>query len=681
MTSLVNISIFDENMSYKLVIVESPNKCETIQGYLGKGYKVIASKGHCDDLATRGFGGYGVDIDNGFKATYIIPYKNKQTVDELKKAVKYASEVFLATDPDREGEAIAWHLTQILGLDVNTTKRLEFHEITREAIQNALNKPRTINMNLVDSQETRRIIDRIIGFKLSSLLQKNINSRSAGRVQSSTLKLIYDHDKEIDEFVPESFYSLNLTLKKGDLEFNVNYIPETPNKKITSEEENKAILDSLDNKAELIDIKKTLRKSESKPAFTTSTLQQEAFNNLHFSTALTTKLAQTLFEGKSINGEKTGLVTYIRTDSVRLSDMFISNASHLIAKQYGLEYLGKPKFKKIKGSQDAHEAIRPARLSLTPSVVKQYLTNDEYRLYKLIYDHTIASLMADKQEEVYTYIFKCGKSLFKCDASKVLFDGYTKLFGSNLENENSSLIDSLEKNMIFDVSNIDNEKNSTKPPLHYNEAKVVRLMEEDGIGRPSTYASTIKLLKDRKYIETVKGTLQVTEQGKKTTFVLNKYFPKFIETKYTANMESNLDEIQEGKETKLQVLTDFYTPFVKECDEATKLMYKDKPDFVEGRVCPKCGKPLVYKTSKYGKFIGCSDYPKCDYVESILEETGEMCPKCGKPLVVKYSKKGKKFVGCSNYPQCDYIKETPKKTFKKYKSYKKFTKSSSKIKK
>ena len=643
----------------KLVIVESPHKCETIGKYLGENYKVMASIGHLNDLATNGKGGFGVDIENDFKASYVIDNSKYKTVNLLKEAAKNSSEVILATDPDREGEAIAWHLTQILKLDPLKTKRLEFHEITRESITEAIENPRVIDMNLVYAQEVRRIEDRIIGFKLSGIIQKKIKARSAGRVQSATLRLIADHDVEIDSFVPEEYWTLSLELLKGKTKLTAYY--NHPNdEKIVNKEQNDKILKKLDSTAQIVDIKKTIRTTESKPPFTTSTLQQEAFNILKMSTATTTRVAQHLYEGLNIGSEHVGLVTYIRTDNVALSNAFVSKAKTFIEEKFGKEYVGHRKVAKVNGAQNAHEAIRPTSLSRTPESIKNYLKADEYKLYKLIYERTLASLMKGKVDEVSSISFKCGDLSFKCEGAKTLFDGYSKIYVFDDEDK-KAFVPSLNIGDTFQVSKINNAQEFTKAPSHYNEAKIVKLMEEKGIGRPSTYAATIKTLKDHSYIESEKGLIVSTELGRKTSFVLNKYFPKLIDTKYTATMEKELDKVQDGKISREKALKDFYYPFIKECDEASKIMYSDG-DVETGEKCPICGAPLVYKKSRFGEFIGCSNFPECDYrkTDKVIEYAPGTCPKCGKPLVYRYTKNHKKFIGCSGYPDCDYIQNDEK---------------------
>ena len=651
----------------KLVIVESPNKCHTISRYLGEGYKVLATVGHLRDLSTSGKGGFGVDIENGFKPTYVVSSGKRGTVAELKEAARKADDIYLATDPDREGEAIAWHLTQILGLDPKTTKRLEFHEITRVSINDAIKKPRVIDMNLVESQETRRIMDRIIGFRLSNIIQKKIKSPSAGRVQSATLELICDHDKEIANFKPEPYWTLSLELLKNKAKITANFHSFSDIKKIEDEKTNAEILKKLEiGKAKVTNVKKSVRIVESKPAFTTSTLQQEAFNTYKFSTKKTSSLAQQLYEGVQIKGEHTGLITYIRTDSTYLSDTYVERAEKYIEQTFGPEYKGKRKIVKVAGAQNAHEAIRPTANHTTPESIRGYLTPEQYKLYKLIYERALSSLMAPKKESVIQATFDVDGVTFKAESSSVIFDGYTRL---NKEQSEAYNLPSIEVGEELIINEVNNESKMTEPPASYTEAKIVKLMEDKKIGRPSTYASTIATLLKREYVASKSGSITTTEQGQKTAYVLKKYFPSFVDVKYTAQMEEKLDQIQEGEVTRTEALTEFYYPFIDSVEDASKKMYKDL-DEPTGRKCPKCGAPLVYKKSKYGNFIGCSNFPTCSYrekEEEELEKTGEMCPVCGKPLVYRVGKRGKKFVACSGYPDCNYIKkeETPVEVVKK----------------
>ena len=638
----------------KLVIVESPNKCHTISRYLGEGYEVMATVGHLRDLSTSGKGGFGVDLQNDFKPTYVVSSHKRKVVNEIREAARRAQDIYLATDPDREGEAIAWHLTQILNLPVETTKRLEFHEITRVSILEAIEHPRTIDMNLVNSQETRRIIDRIIGFKLSNIIQKMIKSRSAGRVQSATLKLIADHDEEIANFKPTPYWTLSLDLAVGKRKITANFDYYGDIKKLDDEKNVKEILSKLEEKAKVISIKKSIKTVESKPAFTTSTLQQEAYNTYHFSTSKTSSLAQKLYEGVEIKGEHTGLITYIRTDSTYLSDTYVNRAEAYIKEVYGPQYCGRRKVVKVAGAQNAHEAIRPTSNHTTPESIRPFISNDLYRLYKLIYERAVGSLMAPKKEAVQTVLFDCGGVTFKVEDSSTIFDGFTRL--SSVDRTNDSNLPIFIEGNEYKVEKVNNEMKMTEPPAYYTEARIVKLMEEKKIGRPSTYSSTISTLLKRQYVESSKGSIISTDVGKRTSIVLNKYFPNFVDVKYTAKMEEELDSIQEGEASRSEILDDFYKKFMKEVDAAYKVMYIDG-DTPVGRNCPHCGAPLVLKKSKYGEFVGCSNYPKCDYREKDeTEETGELCPKCGRPLVYRINKKKKRFIACSGYPKCDYIK-------------------------
>ena len=647
----------------KLVIVESPNKCTTISHYLGNDYKVVASKGHVRDLSKKGVGGFGIVPEEDFKPIYeIIPNKYK-IVRMLQDDAKKANEIILATDPDREGEAIAWHLAQILKLNPSKTKRLEFHEITRDSITKAIEAPRTIDMNLVASQETRRIIDRVIGFKLSNIIQKKINSRSAGRVQSATLKLICDHEREIRDFKPEEYWSLIAKIDVDGTIIDAKFATLNGKaEKIHNKTENDQIVRSIGKGVVVTDIKKTTRTSESKPAFKTSTLQQEAFTVLGFSASKTAAVAQSLYEGIEINGEHVGLITYIRTDRSTLAESFVKTARSFIANRYGEEYVGGDKsIKSGTLAQDAHEGIRPTSIYRFPDSIKSQLKPDMYKLYKLIYNRTLASLMSGAKEEVRTITFETNGIGFKATGVTTIFDGYKKV--NKYKEENDDLVENLPNvtvNRHYNVKEIVDEQKFTEPPARYSEGRIVKLMEEKGIGRPSTYASTIYTLVERKYITSEKGVITPTEQGLKTSFVLNKYFPDVVNIDYTANMEEDLDQIQEGERTRVEVLNDFYYHFMDIAEKGSELMYKDEVIKV-GRDCPVCGAPLVIKKGPYGDFIGCSNYPSCKYKEidkgDVKYAEGE-CPKCGSPLVYRQGSGRKKFVACSAYPHCDYIQPT-----------------------
>ena len=641
----------------KLIIVESPAKCATIKRYVGEDYTVMASLGHIRDLATTGKGGLGVDVENEFKPTYVITDDKIKTVKGLLSVAKQADEVILATDPDREGEAIAWHLATVLKLPIESTKRLEFHEITRDSITKAISSPRTIDVNLVSSQETRRIVDRLIGFKLSSLIYKKIHSRSAGRVQSATLNILAEYEKEISSFVPEEYYTFNVKADYKGHKYDLTI--KLDKKKVSSEDVAKAIVDSIPSNLKVTSIKKTIRTKESKEPFTTSTLQQAAFNKYKYKTKQTQYIAQTLYEGLNIGEEHVGLITYMRTDSARLSPTYITRAQNYIIERFGKEYVGKVKRgKENEMAQDAHEAIRPTSNHRTPESVKPYLNKNQYNLYKLIYERAISSLMAPKKDEVTTIVLEGNGIKFTLEGEHNLFAGF-EIFYKEEKEEKVNSLPVINEGEEFNVVGKEYEQKFTTPPARFSEAKLVKKMEEVGIGRPSTYASTISILYKRKYIkENEDGLLETTEHGLKTATVLRKYFPNIVSASYTAKMEEQLDSIQNGK-NHIEVLNDFYQPFLKDLENGNKAIYRDDP--VEtGEVCPKCGSPLIHKEGKNGKFIGCSNFPKCNYVQKApkkeLVYTGEMCPNCGKPLVERTDKSGNLYHACVGYPSCKYIK-------------------------
>ena len=648
----------------KLVIVESPAKCTTIKRYLGDDYLVMASLGHIRDLATSGKDGLGVNVADDFSPTYIINKDKQHIVKELKAAMSKCNEVILATDPDREGEAIAWHLAQVLGLDVETTKRLEFHEITRDSIGEAMLHPRTIDQNLVSSQETRRIIDRIIGFKLSTLLFKKIRSRSGGRVQSATLKMIADHDEEIAKFVPEEYWTINVKIDAFKRTFAVNLITDKDDK-IANGKDAQAIVDRIPENLTVDHIEKKIKVSDSKEPFITSTLQQEAFSRLKFKTKKTQLIAQQLYEGIEVDGEHVGLITYMRTDSTRLSPTFVGRATAYIQEKFGKEYLGHAKkIRQVSMMQDAHEAIRPTSNHRTPESVRKFLTNDQYNLYKLIYNRTLASLMQSKKDEQMIIFLKGGDLTYKLDLTRTLFKGYEAVYADTEKEENHfDYFPDFAEGEQFKVVLKEAEQKFTQAPAHYSEAKIVRLMEEVGIGRPSTYASTIETLRKRKYVDNESGILITTQQGNLTSVVLNKYFPEIVNTKYTAQMEKKLDNIEDGSQSRSKILNEFYYPFIEHFNEVSKVMYKEK--FEEtGDMCPLCGAPLVIKEGKNGTFVGCSNFPTCKYVKKEevekpeLTKIGEQCPECGGDLVLR-EKNGSTFVSCSNFPKCRYTRKIP----------------------
>ena len=641
----------------KLVIVESPTKSKTIGHYLGSDYVVEASVGHIRDLAISGKGGFGVDVEHDFKPTYVIDDGKKDIVKKLQDLKKKSDEVILATDPDREGEAIAWHLATVLKLPIESTKRLEFHEITRESIKNAIEAPRVIDLNLVHSQETRRIIDRIIGFKLSALLKSKIRSQSAGRVQSVTLKMIVEHEKEINEFKSEEYWTLESSILHENKKYKLNLTkinneePKMPNKEKADE-----VLSYTKENVVVSSISESQRSISSKEPYRTSTLQQDAFTRYGFKTKETTFLAQQLYEGIEIDGNLVGLITYIRTDSTKLSDIFVAQAKDFIISKYGEKYYkGQKGVKDVKGAQDAHEAIRPTNLELTPAKVKPFVKDHVYKLYKMIYERTLASLMANKVLQTTTITFKNSHLEFELKGNRVIFDGYNII---KFDDNETSVLPKFNEGTSYELLDVKTEQNFTKPPARYTEAKIVKLMEEKGIGRPSTYSATIQTLLARKYVTSEKGYLVPTEQGILTSNVLNKYFKDLMNTEYTAEMETNLDKISIGEASELDVIKDFYYPFIEHFDEVKEVMYKE-PLKTTGEKCPLCGGDLVYKSGKHGEFIGCSNYPSCKYVKKEEKEqpkeTGRLCPNCGSPLLIRKNKRGQEFIGCSNYPSCRYV--------------------------
>ena len=618
-----------------LVIVESPSKSKTIEKYLGKDYKVVSSKGHIRDLATKGKYGLGVDIEHEFKPTYEIIKGKKKMVSELKKDIKASDMVFLATDPDREGEAISWHLKDELGIDDSKYERVVFNEITKDTVINAFKHARKIDEDLVHSQETRRILDRIIGFRLSKLMQSKTGGKSAGRVQSVAVKLVVDREREIEAFVKEEYYTI--TAKFNDFTADLEKYKD---KKVEMHNELEAdeILKKLSNVFKIEDVSKKEKKRQSKPPFITSTLQQEASTKLGFTAKKTMSLAQKLYEGVDLQDETVGLITYMRTDSIRLSDEFVKSAYKFIETKYGTEYLGVvKKSKKTENVQDAHEAIRPTSITRTPEAVKPYLSNDEFKLYSMIYKRALSSLMKDAKEEVTSVVLDNNDYKFKTTGSVIKFDGYLKVYG-DYEDKDIKLLPPFDKyktNVL--VSNeIIKEQHFTKPKPRYTEAKLIKEMEDLGIGRPSTYAKTMENIVDRGYVKVEDKKFVPTEIGFEVTDKLQEYFSNLINVKYTANMENDLDKIADGKLIWYNLLDGFYKEFEPMLENAFDKMEKNKPEQT-GEVCPNCNSPLVIRTGKYGKFVACSNYPTCKYVkkeEKAIVEVGT-CPECGNKIIEK----------------------------------------------
>ena len=643
-------------MSKKLVIVESPHKSKTIEKYLGKDFKVVSSVGHIRDLSTSGKYGFGVDIDNNFKPDYKIIKGKAKLVKELKKDIKDADFVYLATDPDREGEAISWHLYDTLGLKEENYDRIVFNEITKKAVLDSFNKARKIDDNLVKSQETRRILDRIIGFRLSKLMQSKTGGKSAGRVQSVALKLIVDREREIEAFIPEEYFEIEAKFNDFDAKLD------TYNHKkieIKKESEAKEILSKLSNAFKIESIDKKEKAKKSKFPFTTSTLEQEASTKLGFTSKKTMMIAQKLYEGINLKDGAEGLISYMRTDSVRLSDEFIKDTYGYIKDNYGSEYVGYvKKSNKTENVQDAHEAIRPTNINNNPEKIKEYLTNDEYKLYSLIYYRALASLMKDAKVEATTVILDNNNYQFKVNGQILIFDGYLKVYSKYEDSEDKVLPDfSNYKSNVLVANTIEYTSHTTKPPARYTESKLIKEMEELGIGRPSTYAKTIDTIEERGYVKVIDKKFIPTEVGIETTDKLQEFFKDIINVEYTKNMEDNLDKIAEGNMEWNKLLSIFYQEFEPKVEVAFKNMEKKAPEET-GELCPNCGSPLVIKQSKYGKFTACSNYPTCKYIKSNKEEKEVKeiisCPKCDGKILEKKTKRGKIFYGCSNYPKCDF---------------------------
>lgn len=643
-------------MSKKLVIVESPHKSKTIEKYLGKDFKVVSSVGHIRDLSTSGKYGFGVDIDNNFKPDYKIIKGKAKLVKELKKDIKDADFVYLATDPDREGEAISWHLYDTLGLKEENYDRIVFNEITKKAVLDSFNKARKIDDNLVKSQETRRILDRIIGFRLSKLMQSKTGGKSAGRVQSVALKLIVDREREIEAFIPEEYFEIEAKFNDFDAKLD------TYNHKkieIKKESEAKEILSKLSNAFKIESIDKKEKAKKSKFPFTTSTLEQEASTKLGFTSKKTMMIAQKLYEGINLKDGAEGLISYMRTDSVRLSDEFIKETYGYIKDNYGSEYVGYvKKSNKTENVQDAHEAIRPTNINNNPEKIKEYLTNDEYKLYSLIYYRALASLMKDAKVEATTVILDNNNYQFKVNGQILIFDGYLKVYSKYEDSEDKVLPDfSNYKSNVLVANTIEYTLHTTKPPARYTESKLIKEMEELGIGRPSTYAKTIDTIEERGYVKVIDKKFIPTEVGIETNDKLQEFFKDIINVEYTKNMEDDLDKIAEGNMEWNKLLSIFYQEFEPKVEVAFKNMEKKAPEET-GELCPNCGSPLVIKQSKYGKFTACSNYPTCKYIKSNKEEKEVKeiisCPKCDGKILEKKTKRGKIFYGCSNYPKCDF---------------------------
>ena len=649
-----------------LLIVESPSKAKTIGKYLGSSYKVIASVGHVRDLPKSKM---GINIDNDFEPEY-IPIRGKgDVIKELRKEAKAASKVFLATDPDREGEAISWHLAYLLGIDPKTPCRIVFNEITKEAVKNAVKHPRAIDLGLVDAQQARRVLDRLVGYQISPLLWRKIRrGLSAGRVQSAALKIICDRENQIRNFVPQEYWNILVEFAK-EKKFTAK-LALCDEKKLTVQSRGEAdeITDALRaGEYRVGQISRKNRKRKPFPPFTTSSLQQDAANKLGFTTKKTMMVAQQLYEGVEIKGHGTqGLVTYIRTDSVRISAEARAAAKAYIGEHFGARYTADNIFtNRKKDIQDAHEAIRPSNLTLDPEEIKDSLSRDQYKLYRLIWTRFLASQMAEAVFDSMQVLIKNGRYGLRASGSKLLFDGYQKIYASNLEEDEDSFLPELAEGELLTAGDINCQQKFTEPPARFTEASLVKDLEEKNIGRPSTYAPIIATLLERKYISRDKKLLIPTELGFVVTELMEQYFREIVDAGFTAGMEDKLDDVEAKDLDWKQVVRDFYVPLKEELAVADEQIERVEltPELTEEK-CPQCGRPLAVKTGRFGEFLACSGYPECRFTKPIVKSTGVKCPDCGGDIVAKRGRSGKIFYGCSNYPTCTrafWYKPTDKK--------------------
>ena len=642
-------------MAKNLVIVESPAKAKTIKKFLGSNYEVIASNGHVRDLPKSQM---GIDIEHDYEPKYITIRGKGDILAKLRKEVKKADKVYLATDPDREGEAISWHLSQALKLDADEYKRITFNEITKNAVKNSMKQAREIDMNLVDAQQARRVLDRMVGYRISPILWAKIKrGLSAGRVQSVALRLICDRENENNAFIPEEYWSLEVELKGKGMSKPVHA-------KYAGDISGKAQLDKLLQKLQGADfrvkeVKEGNRTTKAPLPFTTSTLQQEASKKLNFSTQKTMRLAQQLYEGVDIKGRGTvGLITYLRTDSVRISEEAQQAARTFIAGHYSEQYVGEAKKQNEKGKriQDAHEAIRPTDLELSPVYVKESLGRDLYRLYQLIYNRFLASQMQNAVYHTTSVKIEAADELFTTSASKLAFDGFLSVYKLEEEKESGENFSGLEKGTVLTLKNQEEKQHYTQPPAHYTEALLVKTLEELGIGRPSTYAPTITTIMNRHYIVKEQKNLYVTELGEAVNQMMMKAFPVIVDVEFTANMESLLDGVEEGKVPWKTIIRNFYPDLEQAVQAAEKdLEHVKIEDEVTDVVCEQCGRHMVIKYGPHGKFLGCPGFPDCRNTKPYYEKTGVACPKCGKEIVLRKTKKGRKYYGCENNPECDFM--------------------------
>ncbi|MDO5725466.1 MAG: type I DNA topoisomerase [Tissierellia bacterium] len=649
-------------MARKLVIVESPTKAKTIRKILGSNYKVVASVGHIRDLPKSRM---AIDIENNFEPEYINIRGKGPIIKELKKEAKKAKEVYLATDPDREGEAISWHLAHILDLDENENNRIVFNEITKDSVKEAAKNPRKIDLNLVDAQQGRRILDRLVGFSLSPLLWKKVkNGLSAGRVQSAALKLICDREKEIEDFIPEEYWSIDVDLEKDGAKFNAKYYGELEGQKekkvdLKTKDDAKKVEAKTDPKNYIVkSTKKGSRKRMPKPPFTTSTMQQEAARYLRMPGRKTMSVAQGLYEGVTLGKKGSqGLITYMRTDSIRVSDTAKKASAKYISDRFDKNYVNtNHKFKGGKKSQDAHECIRPTDIFNTPEKIKEYLDKDQYRLYKLIWERFVASMMTAAAYDTYTATIISNDQLFKANGENLKFDGFLALKRKEDEEEKAQIIPQLKTDDRLNLKKFNKNQHFTTPPPRFNEASLIKTLEELNIGRPSTYSSIVGTILSRGYVQLEERRFFPTELGTTVNTMLEDYFGKLIDAKFTAKLEDELDDIAEGKNEWRKVVKDFYKDFEKDLkiadEEISKIKIRDPITDVK---CDKCGRNMVIKLGRYGKFLACPGFPECKNAMPLENKIGVKCPKCSGDIVEKRSKKGRVFYGCNKYPKCDFV--------------------------
>lgn len=650
-----------------LVIVESPSKAKTIKKYLGSGYEVVASMGHVRDLPKSKF---GIDIENNFTPQYVDIKDKDDLINQLKKLSKNSDTVYLATDPDREGEAISWHLANLLELDENLPTRVTFNEITRSGVEYGMAHPRKLDFDLINAQQSRRILDRIVGYKISPFLWRKVRrGLSAGRVQSVAVRMVVDREKEIKAFKPKEYWSIDAKLlaKGRTRPFSAALYGDENGKIkiIKNKEQADAILDELrDCQYKVEKIKKGTRKRQPAPPFITSTLQQEAARKLNFQSQRTMRAAQSLYEGVEV-GEMgaVGLITYMRTDSLRISEESRAAGNQLIAMRFGKDYLpDKPRYFKTKSNaQDAHEAIRPTMPDLAPEDVKSYLTPDQYKIYKLIWERFIASLMANAVYDTVQADISAGRFTFRASGYTVRFAGFTVLYEESKDDsdeEAAKRLPKLEEGDILTLSEITGNQHFTQPPPRYTEASLIKAFEESGIGRPSTYATTISTIINREYVEREGKTLKPTVLGEVTTDLMKNCFSDIVDIEFTAKMEQLLDSIEEGKDNWVDVLKEFYGDFSQTLEQAEKTMEGKRvkiPVEETDIICDQCGKKMVIKLGRFGKFLACEGYPECKNTKKIVKETGAFCPKCGGKVLSKKSKKGAVYYGCEKNPECDFM--------------------------